>query len=247
MTSFKKGQSLVEFAVMLPLLLILLLGVVEVVIFVGNYINLIDLTREAARYASTNDPFELSSINGDLDCSTTASFNFYYDISCVFSPLADPSTCTLNTNNCKWHNGFNSNVTFNSATDDILVTVFTVTSYLPLGSPGVVTNHWPDTGPWVWSDNDYDTAHNGNWQRSCDGTNANEIAAPLINDAYINGYMQQNAQPNKGFVVVEAFYCYHQVLGMPIISQLLPDPVKLHTYTIMPLPAAQPSATPKTP
>lgn len=236
MTSFKKGQSLVEFAVMLPLLLVLFLGVVEVVIFVGNYINLIDLTREAARYASTNDPFEQSSITGDLDCSTTDSSNFYYDTSCVFSPLAGSPTCTQ----AQWCNGFNSNETFNSATDDILVTVFTVTDNL-------VTDHWPATGPWAWSDHDADTAHNGNWQRSCDGTNPTAITAPLIDAAYINSYMESGAQPSKGFVVVEAFFCYHQVLGAPIISQLLPDPVKMHVYTIMPLPAAQPSATPKIP
>ena len=55
MTSFKKGQSLVEFAVMVPLLILLLLGVVEVVLFVGAYINLVDLTREAARFASVRD------------------------------------------------------------------------------------------------------------------------------------------------------------------------------------------------
>jgi hypothetical protein len=244
MTSFKKGQSLVEFAVMLPLLLVLLLGVVEVVIFVGTYINLIDLTREAARYASTNDPFD-PLFNGDKDCRTNTgpgALNFYYDISCVFSPLANPdydlSNCTLDTNICKWHDGFNSTETFNSATDDILVTVYTVTD-------NVVTDNWPKTGPWVWSNNDYDTAHSNNWQRSCDGTNPTEIAAPLINAAYINNYMESGSQPSKGFVVVEAFFCYYQVLGAPIISQLLPNPVKLHVYTIMPLPAAQPSATPK--
>jgi len=56
MTSFKKGQSLVEFAVLLPLLLLLILGVVEVTIFVGTYINLVDLTREAARFASQGVP-----------------------------------------------------------------------------------------------------------------------------------------------------------------------------------------------
>jgi hypothetical protein len=245
MKAFKKGQSLVEFAVLLPLLLLLIVGVVEVVIFVGTYINLVDLTREAARFASTNDPFEESSITGDLNCSTQSSYNFYYDTSCVFSPLA-AVTCSDPTNDCMWHNGFNSTETFNSATDDILVSAFTVTSYLPVGSPGIVTNHWPSAGPWAWSDHDYDTAHNGNWQRNCDGTTSSPAVTP-INDAYINSYMQSNAQPNKGFVVVEAFYCYHQVLRAPFISQLLPDPIKIHTYTIMPLPAAQPSPTPKTP
>ena len=244
MTSFKKGQSLVEFAVLLPLLLVLIVGVVEVVIFVGTYINLVDLTREAARFASTNDPFEQTSITGDLDCSTTDSYNFYYDTSCVFSPLAGTIN-TICTQQPKWCNGFNSNEMFNSAMDDILITNFTITSYLPAGSPGIVTNHWPSAGPWAWSDHDYDTAHNGNWQRNCDGSTPTTAVVP-INDAYINSYTQSNAQPNKGFVVVEVYYCYNQILNAPIISQLLPNPIKIHTYTIMPLPAAQPSPTPNT-
>ena len=49
---------------------------------------------------------------------------------------------------------------------------------------------------------------------------------------------------DKGFVVVEAYYCYHQVLKVPIVGLLFPDPMKLHVYTIMPLPVAAPTATP---
>ena len=53
----KKAQSFVEFALVLPILLIILLGVVELTLFIGSYINLVDLTREAARFASNRDPF----------------------------------------------------------------------------------------------------------------------------------------------------------------------------------------------
>ena len=39
--------------------IILLLGVVEVTFFIGRYLDLLDLTREAARFASVRDPFEV--------------------------------------------------------------------------------------------------------------------------------------------------------------------------------------------
>ena len=48
----------------------------------------------------------------------------------------------------------------------------------------------------------------------------------------------------KGFVVVEAYYCYHQVMTVPLVGLLFPDPMKLHVYTIMPLPFADPTSTP---
>ena len=40
---------------------------------------------------------------------------------------------------------------------------------------------------------------------------------------------------------MEVIYCYHQVLNIPLIAQFLPNPIKIHTYTVMPLPAAQPA------
>ena len=36
----KRGQSFVEFALILPILLLVLLGVVELTLFIGSYINL---------------------------------------------------------------------------------------------------------------------------------------------------------------------------------------------------------------
>ena len=35
----------------------MLLGMVEVVVFIGRYLDVLDLTREAARFASVRDPF----------------------------------------------------------------------------------------------------------------------------------------------------------------------------------------------
>jgi len=54
-----KGQSLIELALVLPVMILLLLGIAETAMFMGRYLDLLDLTREAAREASRDDPFAL--------------------------------------------------------------------------------------------------------------------------------------------------------------------------------------------
>jgi hypothetical protein len=239
----KKAQSFVEFALVLPILLIILLGVVELTLFIGSYINLVDLTREAARFASNRDPFALASA-GDRDCSTPNSFNFDYDTACIFSPLAGSASCSAGDPFC---NGFNSTLPIKSAEDDILISVFTETGVNQGGTivPSITGNDHPN--PWVWSNHDLDLTHNDNWLRDCNRLSTPEAANPVFTAAAMQSYLNNTAMPNKGFVVVEVIYCYHQVLDIPLISQFLPNPMKIHTYTVMPLPAAQPTPTPKTP
>jgi hypothetical protein len=243
----QEGQSLLEFAILVPILILILLGAAELTLFIGAYMNLVDLTREAARFASVRDPFK---VYVDQNCGPRnpsdplypSSYNnsLYYDTACVFSPIQGSSSCT----DASFCNGFNSTLFFKSDQDDILVSVFTVTN-------NAVTDEWgagvgPNNGPWVWSDNDGDAAHSDNWKRSCDGTNPNETPNPYFTNARMNAYMTSANAPiaAKGFVVVEAYYCYHQVMKVPIVGLLFPDPMKLHVYTIMPLPVASPTATP---
>jgi len=52
-----KAQSLVEFAITLPVLLLLLSGVVEFGFALNYYLSLLDATRESARYHANLDPF----------------------------------------------------------------------------------------------------------------------------------------------------------------------------------------------
>lgn len=52
--------------------------------------------------------------------------------------------------------------------------------------------------------------------------------------------------PDTGLVAIEIFYYYDQVLGLPWLA-MLPDPVMLYAYTIMPLSATEPTPTPTGP
>jgi hypothetical protein len=236
-----KAQSFLEFALVLPILLLVLMGVVEMTLFIGRYIDLVDLTREAARFASNRDPFKNQ--DAKTDCSATSEYNFFIDTSCVFSPLRSDTGCTYAT----FCNGFNAAVPLKFAEDDILISVFTEAMLPDPTNMAVKIPTITDTGqnPWVWSAHDPDTTHADNWRRDCDRLATPQTAAPYFTNAKIQSYMRTAAMPDKGFVTVEVFYCYHQVLNAPIISNFIPNPILIHTYTVMPLPAAQPTATPK--
>ncbi len=59
-----RGQSLVELALVLSVLLFIMLGIVEYGFMLNRYLNLLDAAREAARYGATVNPFDPA---GNLD------------------------------------------------------------------------------------------------------------------------------------------------------------------------------------
>ncbi|NPV55225.1 MAG: pilus assembly protein [Anaerolineae bacterium] len=229
----QKAQSFIELALVLPILLIMLLGMVEVVIFIGRYLDVLDLTREAARFASVRDPYTLAGLD-TVSCSQPDPFHFYFHTSCIFSPPTGSPNCT----DTDWCNGLNPYMVFDPETDDIVISVYTVMDH------SVQDPVWPQPdGYWAYSDHDADLAHNSNFKRNCAGEPVR--TQPYYTKDRIDLDMSLNSTNNKGFVAVEFYYCYSQVLGIPIMSDFLPNPIQIHAYTLMPLPAAQPSATPK--
>ena len=105
-----RGQSFVELALVVPILLLILLGLVEVAFFMGRYLDALDLTREAARFASGRDPYLNTAASprpgtADYNCSTPDNFDFYYDTACIFSP---PETGACTAASDPFCNGFNS-------------------------------------------------------------------------------------------------------------------------------------------
>lgn len=96
-----RGQSFVELALVVLLLMVLVIGIVEYGTLLNNYLNLVDASREAVRFSSNYDPFLP---DGTVDV------NFYQDTITlteqVLAPVAlDPAMG-----------------------DDIVVTFFTVGS-----------------------------------------------------------------------------------------------------------------------
>jgi hypothetical protein len=50
--------------------------------------------------------------------------------------------------------------------------------------------------------------------------------------------------PKTGAVLVEIFYNYPQLLKLPVLTSIVPDPIPLYVYSIMPLSSAQPTQVP---
>lgn len=253
-----RGQSFVELAIILPVLLVLLLGLIEVAAFICRYLDMLDLTREAARFASVRDPFSRVPAS-QWTCGPGASgsdpaFDFFYNTACIFSP---PNTSSCNTSDPKFCNGLNTFLKFDPATDDIVISVFTVTYQRPTPMPPArnprVTDSHPQQsgGPrvgnfWAFSDNDADTAHNANWSKDCSTTPKVVRLTPYYDTDRVNGFLSSGSgSPSKGLVAIEFYHCYNQVLALPMISLFIPNPMRIHAYTLMPLPAAQPSPTPR--
>jgi hypothetical protein len=218
-----KGQSFVELALVIPILVLLLAGVVEVAFLYFSYMSALDLTREAARFASARDyrMLEAPDVGLPMSACQDASLHYYYDTSCFF---IDPE--------------INSSLEI-SSTDyaDVAISVFTVTG-------NQVTNRWPDNADGVFSL--YQTSIGGNmvpnWKLDCAGNIVR--TEPFMTNADLEAMFQPNAPTEKGFVLVEVYYCYHHKIGLPFLTMAIPNPMRMHAYTIMPAAEAIPTPTP---
>jgi hypothetical protein len=219
-----KGQSFVELALVVPVLLLLMAGVVEIAFMYFSYMSALDLTREAARFASARDYRKEEVLDpGGLPFSACEDtyLHYYYDTACFF---IDPE--------------INSSLEI-SPTDyaDVAISVFTVTG-------NHVTNRWPDNADGVFSL--YQTNVGGvmvpNWKLDCSGNIVR--TQPYMTNADIEALFQPEAPTEKGFVLVEVYYCYHQKLALPFLTWAIPNPLRMHAYTIMPASEAIPTPTP---
>jgi hypothetical protein len=220
--NLQNGQSFVELALVIPVLLLLIAGLVEIGFYFYSYMTALELTREAARFASKRDPFVLDAPGSGLPAGACSDndLHFYFDTACI---ILDP--------------GFNPGMPLDTNRDDITISVFTIAG-------DVVTDRWPADGDGVWSlSSDSDTwGGTESWSKDCDGNVVR--TEPFMTNAEIQAMFQADAPAERGLVMVELWYCYEQVLGLPVLSDFIPDPIRMHVYTIMPSFEAIPTPTP---
>jgi len=130
------GQSLVELLVFMPVLIIIIAGIVEMGYYLNRYMNLLDASREAARYGADFDPVgnydpqynhNAPTYSGaTINCDTTT--EFYSVVACY---AEDNMGVTMNPGN-----GY----------DDIVISAFTVKN-------GVVCYRWPEARDGIIADN----------------------------------------------------------------------------------------------
>jgi len=197
-----KGQSFIELALVLSLLIFMLLGVVEFGYLLNEYITLVEGTRETARYLS---PFIFVNEDGTLNTNVYLNgvghmIGGTIEIEGTLRVIS-PETSSL------WPITLDPSPEIR---DDIVISVFSI----------------DDSGNLVRYPDDDGYSHLGN--QGSKFTNE-EIAAKLVSGA-----------PSSGAVLVEVFYHYHQILNL---LEGWTGPIPVHTYSIMPLSGAEPTAT----
>jgi len=104
-----RAQSLVEFAITLPVLLLLFSGLVEFGFALNYYLSLLDATRESARYYSNFDPF--------LPDGT--------DDPAFYRGAAEEAFANLDPTQRPGNSGYQGRrIILDTTADDVLVTVF---------------------------------------------------------------------------------------------------------------------------
>lgn len=203
------GQSFVEFAILLPVLLMMLSGLIEFGFMLNTYLDLIDSAREVARYLANDDPLHDVSGNFQGSSAVTPEPNNFYS-----ARAWNLMYLSLNRS---------GNIILDCTTDNMIVSVFVVHN-------NAVTARYPtDFGENGWSECP-SSSHNVSEFTSAD------ITTKLSSLA--------NVPPDTGLVMVEVFYDYHMIMGLPWIRAFVPDPVTLHAYSIMPNANAAPTPTP---
>ena len=187
-----RGQSIVEFMVLLPLLVMMLSGLIEFGFMLNYYLDLIDGAREIARYGANLDPLEPDDFI--MDCVNTT--YFYRILPCMADQI------------------LSEQVVLNPTTDDLVLSAVAAAG-------GAVTQRFPDADGWSYKGNH----------------------VSKFTTAQITGMLNGSA-PATGMVMVEIFYDYHMVLGLPWITMFVPDTITLHAYSIMPNSYVEPTPTP---
>lgn len=230
-----RGQSLVEIAIAFPVLIMLLAGLVEFGFMLNYYLSLMDATRESARTFNNFTPFEEACTcdidtackyddppnnpdciancvtdYNDSDCDSTS---FYQGAAGMVFTSLRPKDINGDGELSPEERAKDSSrkIDLDPDKDDVVVSVLRIKT-------SAVLDRFPEDG------GEYHLFNNQPSRLS-----TVEIGSRLVSGA-----------PDTGVLLVEVFFNYHQVLALPWLAPFLPDPILLHAYTIMPLPAAEP-------
>ena len=218
----QRGQSLTETALIIPVLLLVLSGLVEFGLFLNQYLALQDSTRNAARFAADSLYYVRDS---DPVCDTTR--DFFRQAACLVSQelRQDHPLIVLSDNGTP--NDPTDDILDPARGDEILISVFTVTS----GSPTRVTARFPQSEGEM------------GWSYAIDSGHGSRNATSHFSNADIEANIGTSI-PSTGFVLVEIIYHYDHMLGLPWLTAFIPDPIELHAYSLMPNVSAEPTSTP---
>lgn len=208
----RRGQSLVEFTILLPVLLMMLSGLIEFGFMLNSYLDLIDAAREAARFAANDDP----------------------TVGVPTDPYIPPTQVNF------WHRAFlNSRSSLFTASDARINWAPTSVIDCTSVEGDVVVSAFSVQGTTV--DKRWPLGYGDNGASNC-GNYFSKLTIAQVN-ALLGGAATP-FPPNSGFVLVEIYYEYKMILGLPWITAFVPDPIVLYAYTIMPNTNVEPTPAP---
>jgi hypothetical protein len=200
-----RGQSLVEFTLMFPVLLILFSGLIEFGFALNAYLDLVDTAREVSRRAADSDPRENDGESGWTDGKKA----FYELVEGWGQEMVNEGI---------------GQIRLNELTDDIVISVFTFEA-------GAVVSRYPLS--FADSDRCAGGPNGGElgWRAFCHYpskfTNA-EI------DALVTNIYAALGPPETGVVLVEVYYNYNMLMALPWITAFVDDPILLHAHAFAP-------------
>lgn len=236
-----RGQSFLELTVVVLILALLLSGMVEFGFMLNNYLHVLDGSREGARYSSSSNPFQ-------LDVTGVSIQNFYYPP--FYYVGAGKAVKTLEP------------VTLDPTyPDDVVISVYSLNGEVPTIFPTDDPNGWSLCAHYNANTEDSAVGYSGfaayfqgidsgfldsdlppaTWGAGCTVRTSQFTATSL--QAAIHG-MNASTATKTGAVLVEIYYNYPQLLKLPVFTAVLPDPIPLYVFSLMPLSAAQPTQVP---
>jgi hypothetical protein len=213
-----RGQSFIELTGVFIVLMIIFTGVVELGFFLNVYLDVIDAGREAARNANTYDLYKIESDGsktlGDLVFNEAAKIA-WNTMNPGCQGILKDKLVELIPPPCEMRIPFDPT----NGYDDIVVSVISYDgSIVRLPGPPI-------------------TGDPGYWNRFDNQTTA-------IENSDLVSLGLDPAALSSGMIMVEIYYQHYQMLGLPILSTWVPNPIRMHTYSIMPYPSADPTPTP---
>jgi hypothetical protein len=198
------------------ILMLMIAGVVEVGFVLNNYLHVFDAAREAARYSSSDRPFEANGVSRKdfYTNSMNQALRTMYPVTLRGKP---------------------------PYFGDLVISVFSLSGshadrYPDSDGWSLCENHTdPDVldalpstiiAPQFLEDFDGCTPKPSKFTNS-------ELLARI-----------DPAAPASGVLLVEIFYAQDQILDLPVFSDFLPNPVPIYVYSVMPISAAEPTSTP---
>ena len=256
----ERGQAFVELLLIMPILLIVIAGMVDVVFAFNDYLQMLDGARNGARDSANLNPYPnaISAYDTNLSCASGVSGtkNFFRRTACNTESFLKPIDIRIEA-----PPPYNGSTCIDRSVpadadkfiNDIVISIFT-TAVVDVG--GVQTlelkrfdnNVYNGGNPYLQEDLDdsgwsfmMDQYQSPNKRGMCSQLQKDTNIRPLL----LGDTVAANSAPNTAYLLVEVFFRHYQLFDLPAFGDVIQNPIPLHAYAIFSLAAAEATPTPE--